>query len=263
MIEIIGKNGSGKTFIANELSKRGFDKVVGYTTRDMREKEIDKVDYNFVSKQLFENMLSNNQFIDYKIRNGNYYGIRKKDITNNSIIISGNSDTIASLTGYQVYKIYLDTNLKNRYKRMVMRSSEDNLFDRIHLENFSFLNGFDALFIENNQVNLSVVDYISTVIDNGAISKDKLMNNTIFIQEKVKQYKFDNQKILKGIIDVLEYEEYIMRKISLMMNVDNRIMYYKLMKEFLDTLKFQYEEDSENIFVHANRKIYNLKYEER
>ena len=69
MIELIGKNGSGKTFIANELGKRGYEKVVGYTTRPMRENEINKVDYNFIKKrefqymdlcQLFRHIFSNN-----------------------------------------------------------------------------------------------------------------------------------------------------------------------------------------------------------
>ena len=104
MIELIGKNGSGKTFIANELGNRGYEKVVGYTTRPMRENEIDKVDYNFITIREFENMLDNNQFIDYKIRNGNYYGISGNGITNSSIITSGNSNLIANATGYDVYK---------------------------------------------------------------------------------------------------------------------------------------------------------------
>ena len=38
MIEIIGKNGAGKSFIANQLINHNFSKSVGYTTRMMRKK---------------------------------------------------------------------------------------------------------------------------------------------------------------------------------------------------------------------------------
>ena len=48
-------------------------------------------------------MLDNNQFIDYKVRNGNYYGISGNGITNSSIITSGNSNLIAKATGFYEY----------------------------------------------------------------------------------------------------------------------------------------------------------------
>ena len=50
MIEIIGKNGAGKSYLANELYNFGFKRNVGYTTRPMRDGEINGVDYYFISK---------------------------------------------------------------------------------------------------------------------------------------------------------------------------------------------------------------------
>lgn len=263
MIELIGKNASGKTFIANELGKRGYNKVIGYTTRPMRENEIDKVDYNFITKREFEYMLDNNQFIDYKIRNGNYYGISKNGITNTSIITSGNSDLIEKATGFDVYKIYLDANLKTRYTRMVKRNKEDNLFDRIHSENFSFLDNFQALFIDNNIDNTSIIDYIESVIKNGIISQNNLKDNKHFIQKKVNEYELTDHKSQNIILDILEYEEYILRNLSLMNNIDKEKMYYRLIREYLDKLKIKYQENSKKILVLSNMKVYNLDYRER
>lgn len=263
MIELIGKNGSGKTFIANELGNRGYEKVVGYTTRPMRENEIDKVDYNFITIREFENMLDNNQFIDYKIRNGNYYGISGNGITNSSIITSGNSNLIANATGYDVYKIYLDANLETRYARMVKRNPEDNLFDRIHSENFSFLDNFQALFIDNNIDNISIIDYIESVIKDGVISQTILKNNKHFIQKKVYEYELTNHKNQNIILDILEYEEYILRNLSLINGVDKEEIYYRLIREYLDKLKIEYEENSKKILVLSNRRVYNLDYKER
>ena len=263
MIELIGKNGSGKTFIANELSKRGYQKVVGYTTRKMRNNEIDKVDYNFITKIEFEYMLHNNIFIDYKVRSGNYYGISRNGITNTSIIISGNSDSIAQITGFKVYKIYLDANLKTRYARMNERNSEDNLFDRIHSENFSFLDNFQALFIDNDTYNMSVIDYIESVIKDGVIFQTILKDNKHFIQKKVYEYESTFHKNQNIILDILEYEEYILRNLSLMNGVDKEEMYYRLIRGYLDRLKIEYEENSKKILVLSNRRVYNLDYKER
>ena len=68
MIEIIGKNGAGKTYLANRLNQLGFQRVVGYTTRPMREGEINGVDYFFITKEEFEEHIRNNEFVDYKKR---------------------------------------------------------------------------------------------------------------------------------------------------------------------------------------------------
>ena len=263
MIELIGKNGSGKTFIANELGKRGYEKVVGYTTRPMRENEIDKVDYNFITKDEFEYMLDSNQFIDYKVRNGYYYGINRDDITNTSIITSGNSKIIENVNGLHVYKIYLDAKLKRRYERMVKRNSKDNLFDRIHSENFSFLEDFQALFIDNDKDDVSIIDYIESMIQDGAISQAILENNMDFIQKKVYEYELIKYKNQNNILDILEYEEYILRRLTLMNIDDKENMYYQLIRNYLDGLNIKYEENSKKILVLCNRKVYNFDYRER
>lgn len=73
MIEIIGKNGAGKSYLANKLYYLGFKRNVGYTTRPIRDGEIDGIDYFFITKEKFEEYIVNNDFVEYKIRNGFYY----------------------------------------------------------------------------------------------------------------------------------------------------------------------------------------------
>ena len=64
MIEIIGKNGAGKSYLANKLYYLGFKRNVGYTTRPIRDGEIDGIDYFFITKEKFEEYIVNNDF-DY------------------------------------------------------------------------------------------------------------------------------------------------------------------------------------------------------
>ena len=76
MIYIItGPSGVGKNTIINELANKiDINFVVSHTTREIRENEIDGVDYHFVSLEKFQNMISNNEFIEFEEFNNNYYG---------------------------------------------------------------------------------------------------------------------------------------------------------------------------------------------
>lgn len=262
MIEIIGKNGSGKTYIANELSKMGHKKIIGYTTRAMRTNEVDKIDYNFINKIEFESMINNDEFVDYKIRNNEYYGIRTNDINNDSIIISGNSNLIAKKTGFKVYKLYLDASLDVRYKRMINRNPEDNLFERIHSESFSFLDDFQALFINNEIDDTSIIKKIDSYIEEGTINLNYLKDNKKFIQEKIKEYDSYNDSNTNDMLRILKYEEYLLRKLSLNNNCNKRVEYYKLIKEYLNKINIEYQMLNEKILL-LNNKDYYLDYKEK
>lgn len=56
MIALLGKSGSGKSTVLNELVQMGYKRVVSYTTRPIRDGEKDGVDYHFVSNELFSEM---------------------------------------------------------------------------------------------------------------------------------------------------------------------------------------------------------------
>ena len=77
---LIGKSCSGKDTVVKELKKMGYESIVTYTTRPMRDNEIDGVNYHFVSQEIFNSMISNNEFAEwksYKTENGTWmYGNR-------------------------------------------------------------------------------------------------------------------------------------------------------------------------------------------
>ena len=67
IIVLVGKTASGKTTIANELCKNhGYKRIITYTTRPMRENEVQDVDYHFISDEQFNRMVENNEFTEYK-----------------------------------------------------------------------------------------------------------------------------------------------------------------------------------------------------
>ena len=53
MILLCGKTCSGKTVIRKELVKMGLKSIVTYTTRPIRDGEIEDVTYHYISKEEF------------------------------------------------------------------------------------------------------------------------------------------------------------------------------------------------------------------
>lgn len=85
---LCGKSASGKDTIAKRLSRRGFEPLISYTSRPMRDGEKEFVDYVFLTKQDFEQRIKEGRFIEYRsyktLVNGNedvwYYGTPKRDL---------------------------------------------------------------------------------------------------------------------------------------------------------------------------------------
>lgn len=97
MLVLIGKSASGKTTIAQELVKKhGFHPIVTYTTRPMRNDEIQDVTYHFISNEEFESKIDEKFFAEwkkYETAQGTwYYGTAIKDIEN------ANNDSVIILT---------------------------------------------------------------------------------------------------------------------------------------------------------------------
>ncbi|NLJ98334.1 MAG: guanylate kinase [Tissierellia bacterium] len=80
LLVISGPSGCGKGTICKELLKRNKELVfsVSATTRKPRKGEKEGVNYFFIDNKKFEDMVKNNQFIEYAKVHTNYYGTPKK-----------------------------------------------------------------------------------------------------------------------------------------------------------------------------------------
>ncbi|MEZ0324119.1 MAG: guanylate kinase [Hydrogenothermaceae bacterium] len=74
--------GAGKTTITNMLlSELNFlQRIITVTTRQKRVNEIDGVDYIFKTEEEFKKMIENEEFLEYAVVHGNYYGTPKKSV---------------------------------------------------------------------------------------------------------------------------------------------------------------------------------------
>ena len=82
LIVISGPSGCGKNSIINELLKirKNTWVSISCTSREPRGEEKDGVNYYFLSKEEFEEEISNDAFLEYAEYSGNYYGTPKKYI---------------------------------------------------------------------------------------------------------------------------------------------------------------------------------------
>ena len=89
LIVLSGPSGAGKDSIIRELKNyyHNFWVSVSMTSRAHRGEEVDGIDYFFVSKEEFESHIRRNDFLEYAMYNGNYYGTPKSKI--NDFLIQG------------------------------------------------------------------------------------------------------------------------------------------------------------------------------
>ncbi|MEE0929109.1 MAG: guanylate kinase [Acutalibacteraceae bacterium] len=82
LVIVSGPSGSGKDTILKEVLKRipEMKFSISSITRPMRPDEVEGEKYNFVSVEYFEEMIKNDQLLEYNNYVGNYYGTPKAPI---------------------------------------------------------------------------------------------------------------------------------------------------------------------------------------
>lgn len=233
MILILGKNGSGKTFLANKLFDLGFYRSVNYTTRSKRDGEVDGLDYKFISNEEFERLIEKDYFIEFKKRNNSYYGTPKQNIKNNAILLAGDMNKIRTISTEEVVPFYIEADMKTRFKRVDSRGEpKEVMFKRFHDENFSYLYNFDGFFIDNNS-NDGALQTIMEIIDSAGniVDKKSLSSNSEFIRN---QTKIIPEGTYSEMLTFLQFEEYLIRKMMLSFDIGDASLYPKMLEYYYE-----------------------------
>lgn len=79
---ISAPSGSGKSTIVNQLRSlvSGLEFSVSWTTRGPRGSEVDSREYHFTTREHFEQMIRNGEFLEYAEVFGNYYGTARSTL---------------------------------------------------------------------------------------------------------------------------------------------------------------------------------------
>lgn len=128
MIILFGPSATGKTEIAKYLgNKYNIKKVITNTTRPIRIGEIDKVDYNFISKEEFLKLKDQDLFVETTLYNNNYYGCLKSQVSDYKIVVLDPTGVknFLKLNNPKICVFYLQCDEKIRIERMKARLDKD------------------------------------------------------------------------------------------------------------------------------------------
>lgn len=127
MLVMIGASASGKTEIAKILIKKyGFSKLVTYTTREMRDGEVNGMDYHFISIEEFEKKKRKKEFLETAVYNDTCYGSPRKGADEKKVIIvePKGANSIFKKNLPKTIFIYLETDQLIRRVRMLNRGDK-------------------------------------------------------------------------------------------------------------------------------------------
>lgn len=154
MIVILGASASGKSTLLQNILKHNRDmkKVVLYTTRPPRKGEQAGVDYHFITRNKFEELIKQDFFVEYSEYRGWYYGTAKEDCGDSNNIIAALTPSglrVLNKAGIKTHSIYLYVDRRSLLMNVLQRG--DNI-DEAYRRNLSDMGQFDGVESEADYI---------------------------------------------------------------------------------------------------------------
>ena len=164
MVILSSPSGVGKTTLTKKIQQKhqSFKISVSYTTRPPRSNEVDGVDYKFIKKEQFKELIKENQFYEYAKIFENYYGTLKKNVDEtlqkNDIIFDidwQGTKQLSKFKNLNLIKIFLITENKEELKKRLMtrgQNTSEELEKRLNSfdEDIKYWNDYDYILINKN-----------------------------------------------------------------------------------------------------------------
>ena len=173
LIVICGKSGSGKTTIAKELMKHGYEKLVTDTSRPMRDGEVEGIDYNFKTYDEFQKLKQEGKYaesVSYQTIGGEWcYGSKKEFYENSdknrTIILNplGLKQVIKSVKNKSYKSFYLDLDEDLLLERLSKRGdNHKEVMRRLKSDNEDFK---DIELYTDYQIKVTKADTVDDVVE--------------------------------------------------------------------------------------------------
>ena len=179
LVILSGVAGAGKDTVKQEIMKR-IENVItlpSYTSREIRNTDVEGKTYHFVTKEQFEEMIKNDEFYEYDVHHNNYYGTSRKllneKIKSGKIIIKdidvNGTEHLQDLlkTNTKVVTIFLRVP-KDELERRLKERTDSPAEIRLRLSRFEYeeskINLYDYV-LKNDDLE-KTVKIVMTIIEN-------------------------------------------------------------------------------------------------
>lgn len=142
---LIGQSASGKSTVERALEEKGYPRIISYTTRPMREKEKNGVDYHFIDTDTFLELKEKSFFAETAQYRDWWYGLSLDgiDYENKPYIVvvttHGYEELLKAVGKKNILGIHIKVEERERIIRQLKRGDEvDEVFRRIYTDRKDF-----------------------------------------------------------------------------------------------------------------------------
>ena len=190
MVILSSPSGAGKTTLVKLLSEENKYKIsISHTTRKPRLNEKNGIDYFFVEKRKFKEMINNAEFLEYAEVFNNYYGTTKKNVFLNldkginmvfDIDWQGTEKIVSKQLNYKLISFFiLPPSRDELLNRLSNRDMKDKLIVEERMKQFDkdilHWRDYDYVVVNDNLKNCykKIVSFIDSEINNKENEYDK------------------------------------------------------------------------------------------
>ena len=190
MVILSSPSGAGKTTLVKLLSEENKYKIsISHTTRKPRLNEKNGIDYFFVEKKKFKEMINNDEFLEYAEVFNNYYGTTKKNVFLNldkginmvfDIDWQGTEKIVSKQLNYKLISFFiLPPSRDELLNRLSNRDMKDKLIVEERMKQFNkdilHWQDYDYVVVNDNLKNCykKIISFIDSEINNKKNEYDK------------------------------------------------------------------------------------------
>ena len=190
MVILSSPSGAGKTTLVKLLSEEDKYKIsISHTTRKPRLNEKNGIDYFFVEKKKFKEMINNDEFLEYAEVFNNYYGTTNKNVFLNldkginmvfDIDWQGTEKIVSKQLNYKLISFFILPPSRNELlKRLSNRDMKDKLIVEERMKQFDkdilHWKDYDYVVVNDNLKNCykKIISFIDSEINNKENEYDK------------------------------------------------------------------------------------------
>lgn len=210
---ISGSSGSGKNTVINKLleTNKNYGFITSYTTRAMREGDVEGKNYYFVTKEQFENKIKEGDMLEFDVFSDNYYGIGKEAITKKlaecdvalkDLTVAGVRNSKERVKDNKIVSFFFTVEKSELIERLKKRG-EKRIKERMKFYNKEQKRMFDSDYVIKNVDLAHTLKVIKTLIDTELSDKAYLATKSCqeVFDKKVNKYvnQFNKGKRVKPI----------------------------------------------------------------